>query len=54
MCFGSVLVFFLVCITLCPLEFCNHLDEEKRAGCFALIVLSLVTVNVLWHFLKAP
>ena len=35
---GSVLVFVLVCITLCPIEFCNHLDKEERAGCFALIV----------------
>ena len=30
---------------------CNHLDEEERAGCFALIVLCLATVNVLWLFL---
>ena len=26
----------------------NHLDEEERAGSFALIVLCLVNVNVLW------
>ena len=29
-----MLVFVLVCITL----FCNCLDEEERAGCFAFIV----------------
>ena len=34
-CGGSVLVFVLVCITLCPFLFCNNLDEEERAGCFA-------------------
>ena len=33
-----MLVFVLVCITLCPFKFCNHLDEEERAGCFASIV----------------
>ena len=33
-----MLNFVLVCITLCPLEFCNPLDEEERAGCFAFIV----------------
>ena len=33
------LVFVLLCITLCfVLVFCNHLDEEERAGRFALIV----------------
>ena len=31
-----MLVFVLVCITLC---FCNHLDKEERADCFAFIVL---------------
>ena len=34
-------VFVLVCITLCPSLFCNHLEEEERAGCFAFIVLRL-------------
>ena len=33
-----MLVFVLLCITLCPFKFCNHIDEEKRAGFFALIV----------------
>ena len=36
-CGGSVLVFVLVCITLCPFQLCNHLDEEERAGCFAFV-----------------
>ena len=35
---GYVMVFVLVCITYCPFLFCNHFDEEERAGCFALIV----------------
>ena len=29
---GFVLVF-----TVCPFQFCSHLDVEERAGCFALI-----------------
>ena len=33
-----MLVFVLVCISACPFKFCNHLDEEERAGCFACIV----------------
>ena len=33
-----MLVFVLVCITLCPFYFINHLDEEERAGCFVLNV----------------
>ena len=31
-----------------------HLDEKERAGCFALIVLCLVTVNVMWLLLTLP
>ena len=34
----------LMCVTLCPLWFCNHLDGEERASCFALFVL-LVSRN---------
>ena len=33
-----MLVFVLVCITLCPFQFCDHLDEKERAGCFAFVV----------------
>ena len=29
---------FLLCKTLCPFEFSNHLDGEERADCFPLIV----------------
>ena len=32
-------VFVLVCITLCAFLFCNYLDEEERAGCFACLVV---------------
>ena len=35
---SSLFVFVLVCITLCPFLFCNHLDKKERAGCFAFIV----------------
>ena len=34
----KVSVLYLVCVTLCPYLFCNHLDGEERAGCFALFV----------------
>ena len=34
-----MLVFVLLCITLCPFQFCNHLDEEDRAGCFGDVLL---------------
>ena len=37
-CGGSVLVFVMLCITLCPFLFCNHPDEEERAGCFDLMI----------------
>ena len=33
--------FVLVCITLCPFKFCNHVDKEGRAGCFAFIVFPM-------------
>ena len=33
--------FCVVFITLCPFLFCNYLDEEERAGCFAFIVFLL-------------
>ena len=49
-------VFVLLCITLCPFLFCNHLEEEEKAGCFAIIVeqIYIVTINVLWLFLTVP
>ena len=28
----------LFCSALFPFKFCNHLDGEERAGCFALFV----------------
>ena len=45
------LLLLIASFNMCPFKFCKHLDEEERAGCFALIVLFLVTVNVLWLFL---
>ena len=48
-------VFVLLCITLCPFLFCNHLEEEWKAGCFTVLSYRcLVTVNVLWLFLTVP
>ena len=40
-CGGSVLFFDLVCITLCSLWFCYHLNEEERADCFAFIIFRM-------------
>ena len=31
----------LVCATLCPFWFCNHLDGEEKAGGFAMFVFLL-------------
>ena len=31
----------LLCITLCSFKFCNHLEEEEKAGCFAIFVLQM-------------
>ena len=36
-----MLVFVLLCITLCPFRFCNHFEEEEKAGSFAIIVLQM-------------
>ena len=40
-CGSSVFVFVLLCITLCPFHFCNHLEEEEKVGCFSIIVLQM-------------
>ena len=40
-CGGSVFVYGLVYITLCYFYFCNHHDEEERAGWFAFIVTQM-------------
>ena len=40
-CGSSLFVFVLLCITLCPFQFCNHLKGEEKAGCFAIIVLHM-------------
>ena len=44
-CGSFVLVFVLLCIILCPFYFCNHLEEEEKAGCFAVIVL-----QIYWYY----
>ena len=38
---GSVFVFVLLCITLCPFYLCNHFEAEGRDGCFALNILQM-------------
>ena len=37
----QIKLFGNLCITLCPFLFCNHLEEEEKAGCFAVIVLQM-------------
>ena len=34
-------VFVLLCITLCPFYLSNRLEEEEKAGCFAINVLQM-------------
>ena len=34
-------IFVLICITLSPFQFCNHLDEEESVGFFAYIVFPM-------------
>ena len=36
-----MLVFILICLTLCPFWLCNFLDEEESVGGFALIVFRM-------------
>ena len=44
-------VFVLLCFTLCLFQFCNHLEEEVKAGCLLLLgYRCIVTVNVLLLF----
>ena len=40
-CGSTVFVFVLLCFTLCPFKFCIYLEEEKKAGCFAVTVLQV-------------
>ena len=40
-CGKSVFVFLLLCIILCPFQFCNHLEEVEKADCFAFNVLHM-------------
>ena len=36
-----MLVFVSLCITLYPFYFCNHLEEEEKAGCFDSIFIQM-------------
>ena len=31
----QMLFYVLLYVTLCPFKYCNHIDGEERAGCFA-------------------
>ena len=56
-CEDSVFAFVLLCLTVCPFYFCNHLEEEENAELVALLLLSyqcLVNVNALRLFLMVP
>ena len=54
-CWSSIFVFVLLCITLCSFLFCNHLEETEKAVCFAYISYRCIAIiNVLWLFLTAP
>ena len=54
-CGGSVVVFVLVCITLCPLYFAIILTRKREHVAFLLLSFGcLVTVNVMWLFLMVP
>ena len=48
-----IIVLCFVVFTLCPFKFCNHLDGEEGAGCFALYVF-LVSRIVVCLFLIMP
>ena len=37
-CGSYVFVFVLLCITLCPFCFCNHLEEEEKANCSSTVL----------------
>ena len=37
----GVLCLSLLCYALCPLKFGNHLEEEEKAGCVAIIVFQM-------------
>ena len=38
------MVFVLLCSSLWPFQFCNHLDEEERAGCFACCHVNVIVL----------
>ena len=44
-CRSSVLVFVLVCITLCPFHFCNHLDQEERCLLYFMVMFIVYFVT---------
>ena len=47
------MIYVLLYVTLCPFKYCNHLDGEERAGCFAYFVF-LVSRDGWRLFLAVP
>ena len=43
--------YLLLCVTLCPFLFCNHLDGEERAQAALHCLSSWYLVIVVWLFL---
>ena len=48
--YSPSLVLALLCIPLCPLKFCKHLDEEDGNGCFIKLSYRCLSFG-LWLFL---
>ena len=45
----SLLCYAVLCVRS---RFCDHLEEEEKSGCFAILYYRCtVTINVLWLFL---
>ena len=54
-----MLVFALLCISLCPFQFCKHLgvnerERERACSCALIVFLMSLTVDVLCLFLTVP
>ena len=46
-CGNSAFVFVLFCISLCPFEFCNNLEEEERGEGGGLLLCYFCLTDVL-------
>ena len=50
---GCVLDFVLLCITLCPYLFCNHLEDEERGEREILFQLSKTKIGICFTHLES-